>query len=164
MLSRPEDFTRDPDWEGRGNRRKYVTTNVRPRFDFGFSPSQHAGGSARGELGGLVFRGDCRSADKLAAYGDRLAPLSLAKPLKASGKVSLRRGVSDSTTLLGFYHSHPDQPARPSQYDLDHAWPSFSYVIVSVMAGQDRALTSWRLRDDRSTFDEEMIEINELNR
>src|ERR1019366_10687321 len=34
--------------------------------------------------------------------------------------------------LLGFYHSHPDHPARPSQYDLDHAWPTFSYVIVSV--------------------------------
>ena len=34
--------------------------------------------------------------------------------------------------LLGFYHSHPDHPARPSQYDLDHAWPLFSYVIVSV--------------------------------
>ena len=62
--------------------------------------------------------------------------------------------------LLGFYHSHPDHPARPSQYDLDHAWPSFSYVILSVMAGRDDRMTSWRLRDDRSTFDEEMIEIN----
>ena len=61
--------------------------------------------------------------------------------------------------LLGFYHSHPDHPARPSQYDLDHAWPSFSYVIVSVMAGADGALTSWRLKDDRSAFDEEMVEI-----
>ena len=37
--------------------------------------------------------------------------------------------------LLGFYHSHPDHPARPSQYDLDHAWPTFAYVIVSVAAG-----------------------------
>ena len=37
--------------------------------------------------------------------------------------------------LLGFYHSHPDHPARPSQYDLDHAWPFFSYVIVSVRGG-----------------------------
>ena len=32
--------------------------------------------------------------------------------------------------LLGFYHSHPDHPARPSQYDLDHAWPTFAYIIV----------------------------------
>ena len=57
--------------------------------------------------------------------------------------------------LLGFYHSHPDHPARPSQYDLDHAWPSFSYVIVSVREGVSGDMTSWRLRDDRSDFDQE---------
>jgi proteasome lid subunit RPN8/RPN11 len=57
--------------------------------------------------------------------------------------------------LLGFYHSHPDHPARPSQYDLDHAWPFFSYVIVSVREGEPRDMTSWRLRDDRSAFDQE---------
>ena len=38
--------------------------------------------------------------------------------------------------LLGFYHSHPDHPARPSQYDLDHAWPTFAYVIVSGHGGR----------------------------
>jgi proteasome lid subunit RPN8/RPN11 len=57
--------------------------------------------------------------------------------------------------LLGFYHSHPDHPAQPSQYDLDHAWPSFSYVIVSVRGGEAQEMTSWRLRADRSQFDEE---------
>ncbi len=57
--------------------------------------------------------------------------------------------------LVGFYHSHPDHPARPSQYDLDHAWPFFSYVIVSVQAGTPSDVTSWRLRDDRSAFDQE---------
>ncbi len=56
--------------------------------------------------------------------------------------------------LLGFYHSHPDHPARPSQYDLDHAWPTFAYVIVSVMAGEARDMTVWFLKDDRSTFEE----------
>ena len=61
--------------------------------------------------------------------------------------------------LLGFYHSHPDHPARPSQYDLDHAWPSFSYVIVSVLGGRDDLLTSWRLKDDRSEFQQETIEV-----
>src|SRR6476619_678299 len=42
--------------------------------------------------------------------------------------------------LIGFYHSHPDHPARPSQFDLDHAWPTFAYVIVSVIsvAAQDK--------------------------
>jgi proteasome lid subunit RPN8/RPN11 len=59
--------------------------------------------------------------------------------------------------LLGFYHSHPDHPARPSQYDLDHAWPFFSYVIVSVRAGVPEDMTSWRLREDRSAFDQENL-------
>ena len=57
--------------------------------------------------------------------------------------------------LFGFYHSHPDHPARPSQYDLDHAWPFFSYIIVSVRAGAPEDMTSWRLREDRSAFDQE---------
>ena len=70
-----------------------------------------------------------------------------------------RRARETNLDLLGFYHSHPDHPARPSQYDLDHAWPSFSYVIVSVMAGEDKLLTSWRLKDDRSAFDEENVEV-----
>ena len=59
--------------------------------------------------------------------------------------------------LLGFYHSHPDHPARPSQYDLDHAWPFFSYIIVSVREGQPELMTSWLLKDDRSVFDEEAL-------
>jgi proteasome lid subunit RPN8/RPN11 len=56
--------------------------------------------------------------------------------------------------LLGFYHSHPDHPARPSQFDLDHAWPTFAYVIVSVMAGLAGNMTVWFLKEDRSSFDE----------
>jgi proteasome lid subunit RPN8/RPN11 len=66
--------------------------------------------------------------------------------------------------LLGFYHSHPDHPARPSQYDLDHAWPTFAYIIVAV-AGDGLArqsggaakagdMTVWYLKEDRSTFEE----------
>ena len=56
--------------------------------------------------------------------------------------------------LLGFYHSHPDHPARPSQFDLDHAWPNFAYIIVSVMSGVARDMTVWYLQEDRSRFDE----------
>jgi proteasome lid subunit RPN8/RPN11 len=68
-----------------------------------------------------------------------------------------KRARDTGLELLGFYHSHPDHPARPSQYDLDHAWPSFSYVIVSVMSGEDKALTSWQLKADRSAFDQEDV-------
>ena len=76
-------------------------------------------------------------------------------------RVAEKRAREAGLELLGFYHSHPDHPAKPSQYDLDHAWPFFSYVIVSVMAGEDKLLTSWRLKDDRSAFDEEQITKNE---
>jgi proteasome lid subunit RPN8/RPN11 len=66
-----------------------------------------------------------------------------------------KRATELGGELLGFYHSHPDHPARPSQYDLDHAWPFFSYVIVSVREGVSGDMTSWRLREDRSAFDQE---------
>jgi proteasome lid subunit RPN8/RPN11 len=60
--------------------------------------------------------------------------------------------------LIGWYHSHPDAPARPSEYDREHAWPWYSYIIVSVQSGQPRDMNSWRLRDDRSAYDSEAIE------
>ncbi len=56
--------------------------------------------------------------------------------------------------LVGFYHSHPDHPAQPSQYDLDHAWPNMLYTITSVQAGRVERTTAWQLREDRSQFDE----------
>jgi proteasome lid subunit RPN8/RPN11 len=56
--------------------------------------------------------------------------------------------------LLGFYHSHPDHPARPSQFDLDHAWPTFAYVIVAVAAGNAQDMTVWYLKEDRTSFEE----------
>jgi proteasome lid subunit RPN8/RPN11 len=74
-----------------------------------------------------------------------------------------RRAAELGAELLGFYHSHPDHPARPSQYDLDHAWPFFSYIIVSVRAGVPESMTSWRLRDDRSGFDPEDLIYGEHN-
>ena len=61
--------------------------------------------------------------------------------------------------IVGFYHSHPDHPARPSAYDLEHAWPVYSYAIVSVLAGRDDLLTSWVLKEDRSAFDEQPVRV-----
>ena len=112
---RPESFDDDPGWEAVGNRRTYTTDHVRPRFDFGFSPTHFAVGERAGELGGVIFRGDCRYPDRLAYYGDRLETLSLDKPIRAAGKVAMRRGVSDSTVLLGFFHSKKSVAVSPSQ-------------------------------------------------
>lgn len=69
-------------------------------------------------------------------------------------RLAEQRAAELGGELLGFYHSHPDHPARPSQYDLDHAWPTFAYVIVSVMSGRAADMTVWFLKEDRSTFDE----------
>lgn len=59
--------------------------------------------------------------------------------------------------VVGFYHSHPDHPAVPSQYDLEHAWPTYSYIIVSVLQGSATDLFSWELEADRSRFNSEEI-------
>ena len=59
--------------------------------------------------------------------------------------------------VVGFYHSHPDHPARPSQYDLEHAWPTYSYIIVSVREGRAEDLFSWEMEADRSRFNSEEI-------
>jgi hypothetical protein len=100
-----EHFDADPHWEAIGTQRTYRTFGVRPRFNFGFTPTQFAGGRNAGELGGEVFRGDARYPERLAYYGDRLERLALVKPIRAGGKVAMRRGISDSTTLLGFFNS-----------------------------------------------------------
>jgi proteasome lid subunit RPN8/RPN11 len=63
--------------------------------------------------------------------------------------------------LLGFYHSHPDHPAFPSRYDLEHAFPFFSYLILSVENGEPRALRSFVLSEDRSQFLEEPLNRKE---
>jgi proteasome lid subunit RPN8/RPN11 len=72
-----------------------------------------------------------------------------------------RRAAEMGGELLGFYHSHPDHPARPSQYDLDHAWPTFAYIIVSVASGKATDSTVWFLKDDRSSFEEGSIHYGE---
>jgi proteasome lid subunit RPN8/RPN11 len=99
-----------------------------------------------------------------------------------------RRASELGGELLGFYHSHPDHPARPSQYDLDHAWPNFAYIIVAVAgdgvargsgeaakaegvtAGLPRRsgeaakagdMTVWHLKDDRSSFEEGSLQHGE---
>jgi proteasome lid subunit RPN8/RPN11 len=64
--------------------------------------------------------------------------------------------------VLGYYHSHPDHPARPSIYDRDHAWPWYSYAIIAVQGGVPNDLTSWTLAGDRSAFGAEAIAIDGL--
>ena len=73
----------------------------------------------------------------------------------------LLRGEQDARAkgldVIGFYHSHPDERAVPSQYDLEHAWPTYSYIVVSIEKGRADDLRSWEMEPDRSRFNEEAI-------
>jgi proteasome lid subunit RPN8/RPN11 len=64
--------------------------------------------------------------------------------------------------VLGFYHSHPDHPAQPSEFDREWASPWYTYLIVSILKGRPDALTAWQLNDDRASFVEEKIDILHL--
>lgn len=79
----------------------------------------------------------------------------LIEPLQV--KVFEDRARERELDLLGFYHSHPDHPAEPSEYDREHAWPYYSYVITSVAAESINDTRCWVLRDDRSGYDPEDI-------
>ncbi len=61
--------------------------------------------------------------------------------------------------VIGYFHSHPDHPARPSEFDREHAWPGLSYLIVSIRGGTAKDVRSWRLSDDRERFLEETLEL-----
>ena len=64
-------------------------------------------------------------------------------------------------SVISIVHSHPDHPAKPSDFDLDHAWPGFSYIIISVKLGKVAGYRSWQLNENRSFFVEENIKIIE---
>ena len=74
--------------------------------------------------------------------------------VQTAEKTAREKGIE----LIGWYHSHPDAPARPSEFDREHAWPWYSYIIVSVQAREPGDTKSWRLREDRSAYDPEAIE------
>jgi len=65
--------------------------------------------------------------------------------------------ASKGLDVIGFYHSHPDHPAVPSVYDLDHGWPVYSYIVVAVKSGRAKDLLSWEMQSDRSRFNGEEI-------
>jgi proteasome lid subunit RPN8/RPN11 len=68
-----------------------------------------------------------------------------------------KAAANEAKLVLGFYHSHPDHPARPSQYDLDHAWPFYSYVIVSILQRKPDEMTSWVLDEQTNQFKQQDI-------
>ena len=73
-------------------------------------------------------------------------------PVADGGELMILPAIAGGLDVIGFYHSHPDHPAAPSEYDKDHALPFYSYVIVSVRQGVAGELTSWELTADRAVF------------
>ena len=122
-----------------------------------------------------------------AAYPEECCGVLIGRPLREQGKVLIeqvlparnereearesrfviapevvlaatRQARSAGLEVVGYYHSHPDHPAEPSDFDREHAWPGLSYVIVAVKDGEPGEVRSWRLTDDRSRFEEETLE------
>jgi len=70
-----------------------------------------------------------------------------------------KEAKKDGREILGFFHSHPDHPANPSQFDSEMAWPNYSYLILSVLGGNEVAARSWIFDEESRKFFEEDIVI-----
>ena len=71
-----------------------------------------------------------------------------------------REARKKGVDILGFYHSHPDHPAVPSEFDREHAWPWYTYLILAVANGVPREMTGWALTEDRLKFLPEELAIS----
>ncbi|MDY6802790.1 MAG: M67 family metallopeptidase [Cyanobacteriota bacterium] len=70
---------------------------------------------------------------------------------------AMKEGRERSLSVIGIYHSHPNNPARPSEFDRLYAWPEYSYIIVSVVGGEATEVLSWSLGDRQQFKSEEII-------
>lgn len=66
---------------------------------------------------------------------------------------------AEGLEVVGYYHSHPDHPARPSGFDTEHAWPWYSYLIVRIDHGRAADAASWVLDDERPLMHPESLEV-----
>ena len=96
---------------------------------------------------------ELRAMENTREDSPRTRYLISSRELLEAEKAARARGLD----IVGVYHSHPDHPARPSEFDREHAFPWYSYIIVSVHGGNPVDLASWTLRDDRSAFDAEDV-------
>ena len=74
--------------------------------------------------------------------------------------MNAEKKCSGGKLVLGFYHSHPDHPARPSEYDRVHAWPFYSYLIVAIHQKKPVDLTSWVLDEATEQFVQQKIGLD----
>jgi proteasome lid subunit RPN8/RPN11 len=72
-----------------------------------------------------------------------------------------KRADAQGLALIGFYHSHPDHPAAPSEYDREHALTFFHYLVLAVASGEPGELTAWVLSEDRGTLENEPLTVED---
>ncbi|MGR3178461.1 MAG: M67 family metallopeptidase [Candidatus Anammoxibacter sp.] len=75
-----------------------------------------------------------------------------AEYMKVDRDVSTRK-----LDIVGIYHSHPDHPSRPSEFDAGRAWEGYSYLIIAIANGSEFEMKSWVFHDSTKTFEEEEI-------
>jgi len=119
------------------------------------------------ECCGIMIGRDMRDGDRVRRIVDRLVPMPNAfDPVEQYHRFTVdpaaqiraeKEADAEGKLVLGYYHSHPNAPARPSEYDRQHAWPFFSYVIVSIQMGEPVDMTSWVLDDATETFQRQNI-------
>lgn len=68
-----------------------------------------------------------------------------------------RETASRKLSIVGIYHSHPDHPSKPSEFDAGRAWEGYSYVIIAIAKGTDFEIKSWIFNESIKTFNEEEI-------
>ena len=115
------------------------------------------------ECGGMLigrFENDGKTVVKLLPMENAMAEAEQHNRILISPKDVMRTeryAREKRLDVVGYYHSHPDCAARPSQFDLDHALPVWSYIIVSVEGGVAVDVRAWEMENDRSKFNEEKI-------
>ena len=131
---------------------RFAEINARARAEY---PHEACGLLIGREAGGRTLVERVASCRNLA--GDRLADRYLLDPndFRAADETARREGFD----IVGIWHTHPDHPARPSETDLEAAWPGYSYLIVSVTSAGVAERRAWRLEDER--FIEQEIEEHE---
>ncbi len=113
-----EDFARDPGWNGSGNHQRYREPAQYAYNDFGFSPTNYAGGKGKGEIGGRLYSCNPSEDPFKASYGGRTGKLTLNDHLVARGKFAAKEFSIDSTFSLGWFNSK------------GQGWPLHNFVGV----------------------------------
>ena len=114
-MASSDDFADDPEWEENGNRITFNDNEIRPYHNFGWSKTNHAGGTL-GEIGGLIWRADERKPEQAGYYADHIGHLTMADTLEASGKVAMLRASADSAVLIGWFNAETHIGAPPKNF------------------------------------------------